>query len=58
MGPIRGVSLICKSMIRAVFASVMGKFGSPKNKLPLPAPFDSAYALLDLDSPRMWEAVI
>jgi hypothetical protein len=28
------------------------------NKLPLPAPFDSAYALLDLDSPRMWEAVI
>jgi hypothetical protein len=45
-------------MIRAVFASVMGKFGSPKNKLPLPTPFDSAYALLDLDSPRMWEAVI
>src|SRR6266403_5405607 len=29
-----GVSLVCKSMMRAVFASVMGKFGSPKNKLP------------------------
>jgi hypothetical protein len=38
MGQMSRVRSLANPLVRGNFASVMGKIGSPKNKLPLPAP--------------------
>ena len=43
MGQISRVRSLANPLVRGSFASVMGKIGSPKNKLPLPAPTLAAF---------------
>jgi hypothetical protein len=51
MGQMSRVGSLANPLVRGNFASVMGKIGSPKNKLPLPAPQASS-AVVDF-TPRV-----
>jgi hypothetical protein len=43
MGQMSRVRSLANPLVRGSFASVMGKIGSPKNKLPLPAPLHKTH---------------
>ncbi len=44
-GADKQVRSLANPLVRGSFASLMGKIGSPKNKLPLPAPTPKAHRI-------------
>ena len=58
MGQISRVRSLANPLTRGGFASVMGKIGSPKNKLPLPAPSNLSFNHLTMSGkmhpPNAW----